>query len=82
MADETSSKGAQKGIRHSHQVCQREEFLEALYSNTIPLASYNQLNWNKFRSKMAITAVTKPALSVIYTKFRVRDKVICEPYDN
>ena len=82
VADETTSKWAQKGIKTRHQTCQREEFLKALYENQIPTASYNQLNWNKHKSQMALTSVTKPALSTVYTKFRIRDKIVCEPYDD
>lgn len=82
VCDQSSSKHAQKGVKARHQNCRREEFLEALYNDRIPVASYNQLNWNKHKSQMAVTPVTKPALSIVYTKFRVRQKIICQPYED
>ena len=82
VCDEESSKSAQKGIKHRNQTCRRQEFLDALYQNEIPVAFYHQLNYNKSRSQMALTSVTKPALNTCYTKFRVVSSVICQPYED
>ena len=82
VMDDESSKWAQKGIKKRKQDCQREHYLKALYQNEIPTASYSLLNWNKAASQMALTAMKKPALSIVYTKFRVRNTVICEPYED
>ena len=80
--DEDSSKWAQKGIKKRKQDNNKELYLRALYNNEIPEISYSLLNWNKKASQMALTAVTKPLLSIVYTKFRIRNTVICEPYDD
>ena len=29
---------------------------------------------------MALTAASKPSLSSVYTKYRIKNKVLCEPY--
>lgn len=62
------------------QTATRDQFLRALYSDEIENVNYTHLCWDKAKSQMALTATSKPSLSVCYTKYRISQKVLCEPH--
>ena len=81
ITDNISSKRAAKGIKRTHANSTKEEYLKALYENSVNTVNYNVLNFQKDKSCICLKNVSKPALSPIYTKMRLINKVICTPHE-
>lgn len=81
ITDEVSSKRAAKGIKRSHANSTKEEYLKALYQNSVDTVNYNVLNFQKDKTCICLKNVSKPALNPIYTKMRLINKVICTPHE-
>lgn len=64
----------------SCQTATRDNFYRALYHDEIENVNYTHLCWDKAKSQMALTHSSKPSLSSVYTKYRIKNKVLCEPY--
>lgn len=81
ITDNISTKRAAKGIKRSHANSSKEEYLKALYENSVNNVNYNVLNFQKQHTCICLKSTTKPALNPIYTKMRLRNKVICTPHE-
>ena len=81
IADSTSSKRAAKGIKRSHAKSTKDEYLKALYENTVNAVDYKVLNFQKDKSCICLKNISKPSLNPIYTKMRLNKKVLCTPHE-
>ena len=81
MTDDLQTKKAQKGIKRTYQVANRDDFLGALYNDENHKVQYNLLNYDKKYSTICLKNVEKPAINPIYTKMLIKNRVLCEPYD-
>ena len=75
-------KSAQKGICYYAQTAGLDAFKLALYEDVIPSVDMASLRFNKSNTSMAVYKLQKPSLNIIYTKFYVKDRVICLPYED
>lgn len=82
VTDDCQTKKAQKGIKRTYQVADRDDFLGALYvDDKAQKIQYNLLNYDKKYSTICLKTIEKPALNPIYTKMKLKNRVLCEPYD-
>ena len=81
ITDDCQTKKAQKGIKRTYQTADRDDFLDALYEGETRQIQYNLLNYDKKYSTICLKTIEKPALNPIYTKMKLKNRVLCEPYD-